>query len=232
MTRSRSTTRVVRRLLAMQMPHLADLPLVPVEPWGTDRRTTAAGSSCRTRSLPSPACHRRRVGGRDVPRYSVAPPVDRMPSVSIASLMVTGSPCNGPRASPRANASSAAAYPGACALDVERHDCVQRRVEPFDAIEVELEQFAAPRIPGRGSCVSGRPRGDGVADHRGSVGCPRRRAPGCHVPRAGRATKRLPAGRHDRNRTGNPRSASRRNTARRPSRRCPRPERRSRSSGR
>src|SRR5260370_1250728 len=43
------------------------------------------------------------------PASSTAPPVDRIPSVSMASLMVTGSPCSGPIASPRAVASSAAA---------------------------------------------------------------------------------------------------------------------------
>ena len=57
---------------------------------------------------------------------SVAPPVERMPPISIASLIVTGRPCNGPRTSPRAVAASAASAADACTFGVERDD----RVDP------------------------------------------------------------------------------------------------------
>ena len=102
-----------------------------------------------------------------------------MPSVSIASLIVIGSPCSGRQRSPRARRASAASAAATRPFDVERDDRVDRPVEPLDAIEVELEQLSAGDLPGaqRGGELGGGSGGPGVVQHAAIVRRPRREAP-------------------------------------------------------
>ena len=72
---------------------------------------------------------------------STAPPVDRMPVVSMASFTVMGKPCNGPRSSPRATARVSLGARRTSALGVERDDGVDVAIEPVDAFEEEVEEL-------------------------------------------------------------------------------------------
>ena len=96
-----------------------------------------------------------------------------MPSVSIASLIVIGSPCSGPTASPpRARASSAPAPRRGRGSTSSVTTALTAAVQPLDAIEVEVEQLAARELAGAdgGGELERGPRGDAVVDHRGIVG--------------------------------------------------------------
>ena len=93
----RRVPRVVRR---------AEDLVVGLEVAGPPRDVRLAEHDARPPPSAGPPRRRRgRERGRSAP---TAPPVERTPSTSMASLIVIGSPCNGPVDSPRAVAASAA----------------------------------------------------------------------------------------------------------------------------
>src|ERR1700719_4227085 len=99
----------------------------------------------------APACSRRSI----IKALPVAilsfqsglPNVVGRPATLNDSLTVIEMPCNGPQRSPRARAASAARAAFSRLVDLPDDDCVQRRIMPFRARQVEVEQFDAADVP-------------------------------------------------------------------------------------
>ena len=75
----------------------------------------------------------------------MAPPVLRIPATSIASLIVIGMPASGPTSSPRASRSSIVGGISCGAIEIERDDRVDCRVQPFDASRRRAPAARPPR---------------------------------------------------------------------------------------
>ena len=118
-----------------------------------------------------PAAERRATAGASTAgtwsASAGAPPVERMPPVSMASFTVNGSPCRGPRHVPVRGVLVSLRWPRSCArATFGGDDGIDLRIEPVDLGETRSQELPARQGAGsdRRRQSGGRPEG-GVIRH-------------------------------------------------------------------